>query len=255
MNSLEDLARNEIFSRTSIPHGASFFVRLDGWKFRKLSEAIGAEKPFDERIAKCLVHSGRMLFEKGFNPALLYTVSDELNILFMNWTPFHGRVEKIDSIMPSLVSAAFTLHLQSFFGKAAAAAFDSRIIIMANEDSVIKYLAWRQINAWRNHNNAYAYNLFRKMGYKPREIARKLKGLKTGEIHEILFRHGINLAETPPWQRRGILLYKEPVHRKVGGREVIRWKLKENWDLPLFTREEGTKLIQKILEWMKQRRD
>jgi tRNA(His) guanylyltransferase len=253
LNSLENLTGNEIFSKTSIPHRAGFFVRLDGWKFRKLSEVVGAEKPFDEKFAKCLVYAGRTLFEKGFNPTLIYIVSDELNILFANWTPFHGRVEKIDSVMPSFVSAAFTIRLQSFFGKAVPAAFDSRIVLAANEDTVVKYLAWRQLNAWRNHNNAYAYHLFRKMGYKPSEIARKLKGMKTEEIHGILFRHGINLAETPSWQRRGILLYKKPVHKKIGGYEVVRWTLMEDWDPPIFARDDGVRLIHKVLEWTEQK--
>ncbi len=253
MNSLENLTENEIFSKTSIPCGASFFVRLDGWRFRRLSEAVGAERPFDERFAKCLVYAGRTLFERGFNPTLIYIVSDELNVLFANWTPFHGRVEKIDSVMPSLVSAAFTTRLQSFFEKAVPAAFDSRIVLAANEDMIVKYLAWRQLNAWRNHNNAYAYHFFRKMGYKPSEIARKLKGVKIEKIHETLFRHGINLAETPSWQRRGILLYKEPLQKKIGGCETTRWTLVEDWDPPIFTRDDGVRLIHKVLEWTKQR--
>jgi len=116
--------------------------------------------------------------------------------------PYSGRVEKIDSVIPSLVSATFTLRLQKTFGKTDNVAFDSRVVIVPSENAVMNYLAWRQTNAWRNHNNAYAYWLFRKMGYKPLEAAKKLKGMKTEEIHETLFRHGINLAETPAWQRR-----------------------------------------------------
>jgi len=94
LNSLENLMGNEIFSKTSIPHRAGFFVRLDGGKFRKLFEVVGAEKPFDEKFAKCLVYAGRTLFEKGLSPTLIYIVSDELNILFANWTSFHGRLRK-----------------------------------------------------------------------------------------------------------------------------------------------------------------
>ncbi|MEM3578599.1 MAG: tRNA(His) guanylyltransferase Thg1 family protein [Candidatus Bathyarchaeia archaeon] len=254
MNNHENLAKNEIFSKTSVPHETSFFVRLDGWKFRKLSETVGAEKPFDDNFAKCLVNACRVLFEKGFSPALIYVVSDELNILFLDNEPFHGRTEKIDSVIPSLISTAFALQLQRVFGKKDIVAFDSRIVIMPSENTVVNYLAWRQINAWRNPNNAYAYWLFRKMGYNPLEIAKKLKGMKTEEIHETLFRHGINLAGTPSWQRRGILLCKEPTFKRIREKEVVRWKIKEDWDLPLFTKEEGTKLIHKILRWIKSKR-
>ncbi|MEM2419930.1 MAG: tRNA(His) guanylyltransferase Thg1 family protein [Candidatus Bathyarchaeia archaeon] len=251
MNSYESLVKNEIFSKTSVPHGTNFFVRLDGWKFKRLSEIVGAEKPFDERFAKCMVNAGRALFEKGFNPALIYVASDELNILFLDSQPFRGRVEKIDSVIASLVSAVFALQLQKVFGKTDGTAFDSRIAIVPTENAVVNYLAWRQANAWRNHNNAYAYWLLRKMGYLPLETAKKLEGMKTEEIHETLFKHGINLAETPAWQRRGTLLYKKPASKKTEKWRVIRWKIEENWDLPLFTKEDGAKLIHQILEWFK----
>lgn len=95
---------------------------------------------------------------------------------------------------------------------------------------------------------AYAYWIFREMGYKPVEISKKLKGLKTEELHEIVFGQGVNLAKTPQWQRRGIFIYKHPFLKKTKNHLVTRWKLEENWNLPLFTSREGVKLIQQILE-------
>lgn len=111
LNNYVYLAKNEVFSKASVPLGTCFFVRLDGWKSRRLSEAVGAEKPFDEKFVRCLVSSGKLLFKVGFNPALVYAVSDELNILFMSSAPFNGRIEKIDSITSSLVSSAFAIIL------------------------------------------------------------------------------------------------------------------------------------------------
>jgi tRNA(His) 5'-end guanylyltransferase len=247
-------AESEIFSKTSVPLETPFFVRLDGWRFRALAEHIGAEKPFDEKFAQCLVSSSKTLFEKGFSPTLVYVVSDELNILFDGEAPFNGRVEKIDSVVPSLVSSAFSLQLQRFFGKTVVVAFDSRIIVAPSIEKISGYLSWRQTNAWRNHNNAYAYWLFRKMGYKPPEIAKKLKGMKAEELHEMLLEHGVNLAETPPWQRRGILIYKEPYQKRIANQSVTRWKITERWDIPIFSSEEGTKLIREVFEWIKQKR-
>jgi tRNA(His) 5'-end guanylyltransferase len=229
-------------------------VRLDGWRFRAIAEHIGAEKPFDEKFAQCLVNSGKILFEEGFSPALVYVVSDELNILFDGEAPFNGRVEKIDSVVPSLVSSAFSLQLQKSFGKKIVVAFDSRIIIVQNDEKILNYLNWRQTNAWRNHNNAYAYWFFRKMGYKPPKIAKKLKGMKTEEIHKMLLEQGINLAKTPQWQKRGILIHKEPYRKRIANQSVTRWKIAEKWDTPLFSSKEGTKLIRKIFEWIRQKR-
>lgn len=247
-------SKSEIFSKTAVLMETPLFLRLDGWKFRALADAVGAEKPFDERFARCLVNSGKALFGKGFSPTLVYVVSDELNVLFDGKAPFNGRVEKIDSVIPSLVSAAFSIQLQETFKKRVIVAFDSRIIVTPNNEKIIEYLTWRQANAWRNHNNAYAYWLFRKLGYKPSETAKKLKGMRTEEIHELLFKHGINLAKTPHWQRRGILIYKKPCQKRIAKQSVTRWKITDNWNLPLFSSEKGTKLIRLILEWMRQKR-
>jgi len=254
LNEYGNWPRHEIFSKTCVPPETAFFLRLDGWKFRKLSEAINAEKPFDEKFARCLVSSGKILFKKGFSPALIYVASDELNILFLEASPFRRRVEKINSMLSSLVSSVFTLCLQKFFKEKNAAAFDSRIIVVSNDEKVIEYLAWRQINTWRNHNNAYAHWVLCKIGQKPSEISKKLKGLKTKELHETLFRQGVNLAKTPPWQRRGILVYKQPFLKRTGNNFVTRWRIKVDWNLPLFTSENGVKLIKQILEWTRQKR-
>jgi tRNA(His) 5'-end guanylyltransferase len=254
LNKYKDLSKHEIFSQTCIPPETPFFLRLDGWKFRKLSETIKAEKPFDKKFAKCLVSSGKTLFREGFNPALVYVVSDELNILFLDAAPFRRRIEKVDSVISSLVSSTFTLCLKNSFRKENFAAFDSRIVVASSDEKIIEYLAWRQMNAWRNHNNTYAYWVLRKIGYAPSKISKKLKGLKTEELHQLMFEHGINLAKTPLWQRRGILLYKQPSMRKIDDQFVKRWRINEKWDLPLFTSKDGIKLIKEILELARQKR-
>ncbi|MCD6445452.1 tRNA 5'-guanylyltransferase [Candidatus Bathyarchaeota archaeon] len=239
----------EIFLKIHVPPDAPFFLRLDGWRFQRLSEKLKAEKPFDKRFTECLISASKKLFTEGFNPTLVYISSDELNILFLNTKFFGGKVEKIDSISAGFISSAFTLSLAKTFKKECIAAFDSRIVITQTDEMILKYLCWRQLNTWRNHNNAYAYWIFRKIGLKPSEIAEKLKGMKTKELHEEMFKHGLNLTQTPQWQRRGILLYKEPFTKHFGNQLVVRWTIRENWKLPLFTSEDGEKLIQKILKW------
>ena len=255
LNKFQNLHQHEIFAQTRVPPETPFFVRLDGWKFRKLSENLKTEKPFDEKFAKCMVSSGKILYRKGFSPALIYVASDELNILFLNKAPFRGRIEKINSVLAGLISSTFTLKLKKYFKKNAAVSFDSRIVALTSQEKVIEYLAWRQTDTWRNHNNAYAYWILNKMGYKPKEVSKKLKGLKTKEIHEIVFRQGINLAKTPLWQRRGILVYKKPSTKKTEKCLILRWKIKENWNLPLFTKSDGINLIKQIINWTKRKEE
>ena len=241
-------SEHEIFSQIRVPPNTPFFTRLDGRRFQAVSEKVGAEKPFDERFAKCLVASARAIFRSNFNPALVYVASDEINVLFLNTAPFKRRIEKTNSILAGVASSAFSLSVSKLFKKTLVTAFDSRIIV-SSQEKITEYLTWRQRDAWRNHNNAYAYWLFRRIGHKPSQAAKMLKGLKTKDLHEILFRHGVNLAQTPAWQRRGILVYREPYQKQVKNYTVQRRRIKDNWNLPLFSSKEGQSLIQQVLKW------
>jgi len=242
--------KHEIFSQLHVPPDTPFFARLDGRRFQAISEKVDAKKPFDEKFAKCLIASARAMFQSDFNPALVYVASDEINVLFLYTSPFKRRIEKMDSILAGVASSAFSLTVAKLFKKILVAAFDSRIIV-SSQEKIAEYLAWRQKDAWRNHNNAYAYWLFRRIGQKPSEAARMLKGLKTKDLHEVLFRHGINLTQTPAWQRRGILVYREPYQKQVKNHMAKRWRIRENWNLPLLSSKEGQDLIQQILGWAK----
>jgi len=63
------------------------------------------------------------------------------------------------------------------------------------------------------------------------------------------------MAKTPRWQRRGILVYKQPYLKQTQEHMVTRWRIKENWSLPLFTEKGGAELIHKILEFSKQKKE
>ena len=249
-NSGSNNLEHEIFSRLQVPPDTPFFARLDGRLFKAISQKVGAKKPFDEKFAECLVASAKAVYKSNLNPALVYAASDEINVLFLYTAPFKRRIEKTNSILAGVASSAFSLSVAKLFKKTLISAFDSRLVI-SSQEKITEYLTWRQRDAWRNHNNAYAYWLFRRIGHNPSEAAKMLKGLKTKELHEILFRHGLNLAQTPVWQRRGILIYREPYQKQLKNHVVTRWRIRENWNLPFFSSKEGKSLIQQILGWAK----
>jgi tRNA(His) guanylyltransferase len=91
-------------------------------------------------------------------------------------------------------------------------------------------------------------------GFKPSEIARKLKGLKTQELHELEFKQGIDLVKTPRWQRTGISVYRQRFCKQAENYMVKRWKIKENWCLLLFTEKNGAGQVHRILE-VKQKKE
>ena len=86
-------------------------------------------------------------------------------------------------------------------------------------------------------------------GLSPRQAAARLRGLASPALHDLAFEHGVNLGETPAWQRRGTLVYRRPV--EVSGHDprtgevavAVRSRAFIDRDLPLFNSEEGRALL------------
>ncbi len=189
----------------------------------------------------------RLIRDSGLNPEFAYTFSDEISLYFRH-LPFNGRVEKIDSICAAYAASALTLEL----GCSEPLAFDARIIPVTPQIAV-EYLLSRQQEAWRNHINAYCQAALISEGMSASRTAAALKGMSSPEMHEMMFERGINLAKTPAWQRRGVLVFLETI-KKEGYNpirdehvEVERRVVRVNRDLPLFSTPEGEKLIESLV--------
>ncbi len=244
---------HEIFSGLRLPRYGFYVVRCDGRNFHRLTGECGFRKPYDVRFAELMVNATVEVFRSGFNPCLAYIFSDEVNILLLR-LPFNGRVEKIISVVSGVLSSTFSLGLREKLEVKKIVSFDARMIIL-NRELLPAYLTFRQAEAWRNHNNSYAYYTLIDKGYTPKEASRMLKGLKTDQLHELVYKtSGINLSNTPTWQRRGILI-RYLIEEKHGynpleKREAVtyRRKLTVDWEPPIFRSENGRKLIEKSIE-------
>jgi tRNA(His) 5'-end guanylyltransferase len=51
----------------------------------------------------------------------------------------------------------------------------------------------------------------------------------------MVFQKGINLAKTPAWEKRGVLVYRKDE------------RIVQDWELKLFREEDGHKLLRSIL--------
>ena len=236
----------EIFSTiTTIP---PVFVRLDGRAFHRLSENLALKKPFDIRFSDAMVQvCTALVAESGLNPDFAFTFSDEISLYF-SLLPFGGRVEKIDSVSSSFAASSLTLAL----GTTTPLSFDARVI-PATPAFAMEYLANRQNEAWRNHLNGYCQQALVEDGISAKKAAARLKGLPAKDLHELMFKRGFNLATTPAWQRRGILVYKK-ITEKEGfnpiTRETViaeRSAVTVDRDLPLFTSTEGKEFLEKLV--------
>jgi tRNA(His) guanylyltransferase len=201
-------------------------IRADGRGFKKILES--SKKPYDMDFARSMVSATVNLFQdSGFSPALAFTFSDEVSLLFLD-ALFAGRVEKIDSVIAGFLSGALSLALRR------AVSMDCRVIPVCKSE-IVEYLAERQAETWKNHVSSYGFHILMKEGMSGVQAMEHLRGMREHKIHELVFRKGVNLAKTPAWERRGILIY-----RKNG--EIV-----QNWDIPLLNSEEGQKLIDEII--------
>lgn len=215
----------EIYSE--IKARAPVVVRADGRGFKKILESW--RKPYDLEFARSMV-GGAVTFlqQSGLSPALAFTFSDEISLLFQE-APFAGRVEKLDSVVSGFLSAALSLSLGRVL------AMDCRTIPLC-QDEIAEYLAERQDEAWRNHVFSYGFYMLLADGMSSSQAMERLRGMRESEIHELVFAKGVNLAKTPAWERRGVLVY-----RKEG-------QIAEDWELPLFAGADGEEYLRDVLQ-------
>jgi tRNA(His) 5'-end guanylyltransferase len=240
------MENREIFSTiTTIP---PVFVRLDGRAFHRLAMMLSLKKPFDERFNNAMVQvCTSLVADSGLYPEFAFTFSDEISLYFTS-LPFNGRVEKIDSVTASFAASSLTLTL----GGTTSLSFDARVI-PATPEFAVDYLASRQNEAWRNHLNGYCQQALIEDGISAKKAAEHLKGLPAKDLHEMMHKRGFNLATTPAWQRRGVLVYKK-ITQKEGYNPITqehvvaeRSAVTVENDLPLFTSPEGKGFLEELL--------
>ena len=166
----------------------------------------------------------------------------------MRLTCFWGNtlcweVEKINSVLPSFLSSAFTREIMEqdkFKEKLKGTkpiSFDSRLIPLSDE-GVVEYFQWRQAESWRNCLNGYSYWKLQET-HSQKEAMQILHKKKSSQLHEILFQKGINLAELLMAEERDWNLQKA---FKVDGINPLtnekvtshRKKIFIDWELPRF---------------------
>ena len=224
------------------------FVRLDGRSFHRLARGLRLKRPFDLGFSRAMAGVCRQLLsQSGLSPLFAFTFSDEISLYFPG-LPFRGRVEKIDSVLASFAASSLTIALSA----GQPLAFDARVIV-ASPGYAGEYLALRQREAWRNHLNAYCQEALLGEGMRPSEVARRLSGMGSEELHELMFSRGVNLAKTPAWQRRGVLVYRRteerPGHDPRTGEpvEAVRRVVTVDRDLPVFPSPEGQAFLDRVL--------
>ena len=198
----EKYRAREYSSRVKAP----FIIRVDGVAFHRLPEVY--EKPRDLRIhSALLVAAYQVVTRYGFFGA--YVISDEINFIVSSNPPYSGRIEKLLSIVPSIVSSRASLILSH------QVLFDAKIIRLENMSEAVEYILFRARVGFGNFIGSLAkiLGLWRKKRPILREQLIQLK------------KRNVDLSSISTWKKFGSSIvwdkYVKKTINPITGEEII----------------------------------
>lgn len=231
--------------------------RLDGVAFHTLTKRVKLIKPYDSTFAGIMALAASTLVNKVQGSMMAYTQSDEISLLIRTdqseqTTPWFGnRVQKMSSVMASMVSGVFNRELYLEYGdqiiNLPVAAFDCRVYEVPSLTEAVNYFIWRQNDCTKNSISSAAYYELAKL--KGRKTAQKaLHGLNQDERQELLWSEcGINWNNYPPEFKRGIAVTR--VRREITTPISVTYRRELVTEAPpIFSSEAGREWICKVID-------
>lgn len=183
-------------ARQLVP-GVPVIARLDGRAFHTLTRYI--EKPYDEVFIGAMESVTKELLNE-FNPAFAYVQSDEITLAWESIEIFDGRVDKLLSVMASYASAVFNKVYGSHMpSHVKFAVFDCRIWQVADLETVVENVMWREMDAAKNSVNMAAHHMFKQS---------EIDNLSTKKRIQMLYDRGFDWAALPDRLKRGSFFSK-----------------------------------------------
>lgn len=207
-------------------------------------------KPFDLIFVESMHNTSIALSEQIMNAEFVYTQSDEINILLVDYRKISsgqwldGNIQKIASISASMATIEFNRAytqailnhteldeetMEKYTSKINKMTFDSRVFNIP-ESEVINYFIWRQTDCARNSIQAAGQYYFG---------ANQLQNLNNNMIQEKLRSIGIKWNEYPVFFKRGVCTKREEykVRDEYKNEDIKRYHWIIDYDIPIFTKD------------------
>lgn len=186
-------------------------ARLDGRAFRTFTR--GLRRPFDERLARCLVETTVHLVGE-FGARVGYTQSDEISLLWWKADraspryPFDGRFQKLASVLAGSASAFFARRVERAIPEkdSELPSFDARVWQVPTPEDALEVFVWREDDAAKN-----SVSMVAGASYPPEE----LEGLTTASRRELLHRRGVTWDDYPAAFKRGTYVQRRRTMRTL----------------------------------------
>lgn len=211
-DSLGDRIKNQYENRTrhELVRRSYHMIRVDGKAFHSYTKKIGTEKPYDFKLMDRMNQTTKFLCENIQGAQLAYVQSDEISILFTDFSKletdlwFDGNIQKISSITASLATGFFNSYNNP--KPEVLAFFDARVFTIPDASEVVNAFIWRYQDWHRNSISMLARAHF---------SHKQLHGKSVSDMHDMLHEKGINWAKQDESAKNGRWCYRTDAGWKV----------------------------------------
>ena len=225
-------------TRISLPRRSYTIIRIDGKAFHTYTR--GLERPFDDGLIEDMDLTAAYLCKNIMGAKFAFVQSDEISILLTDFEDigtqawFDNNLQKMCSVSASMATRAFNearLKRYGFIKDFKWAEFDSRVFQIPQKVEVENYFIWRQQDTTRNSISSVAQSLY---------SSKKLHGISTDGMQELIFQKGINWNDYAPKYKRGRMIVKETYQKEPEENDKSQSATLTRWvsiEVPIFTQE------------------
>jgi len=204
-----------------IPKRLPMIIRVDGRCFHSLLK--DAKKPFDDVFRNAMDEVARELLKEVQGAVFAFVQSDEISLLVKNYSsldysPFFNN--ELQKILASTASIATRKFGEEYYKPGL---FDSKVFILPKEE-VCNYFIWRQRDWTRNSVQMVARSYY---------SHKQLQGKNQPDLHDMIFKQGLNWNDLPVWKKRGRGIIKKVIPYK----ETFRTRIEIDNDIPIFSHD------------------
>lgn len=203
MKEYENCFRQYLMRKTPV------IIRVDGKSFHTYVKKVKSEEkcgPFQININNWMVTTAYNTLYEMQGAKAAYIQSDEVSFLLTDFDRmetdawFSYNVQKMASVSASLFTGYFNYFLANKL-----AFFDSRVFNLPKEE-VINYFIWRQAD-WRRNS----ISMLTRHYYSHKEVV----GKKQNEMHDMLWKKGINWVHIPNRWKNGVVIKDKQVYDDI----------------------------------------
>lgn len=199
-------------SEEKLLHDTFIAVSIHGSNFLQFKKDHGMLFPYSDDLIRLMAASARHVME-DFSEISIGLGQDESFVFIFKRTAslYQRRRDKVLTNVISLFGSTFVYKWKLFFPNTTLKylpIFTGNIILLPRSKIVKEFLYFEQIKMVNKSIDQYTENIMERSGSSQVEIKDFIDNSSFGDKNELMFRHGINFNNIPPWHKRGKIIFR-----------------------------------------------